>query len=69
MCAGALYWGGVRRLVYCVSQPALYALMPPGAWALHLPARAVFARAAGTVEVIGPLLEAEGLAVHQGFWG
>ena len=35
---------------------ALYALMPPEAWALDLPAREVFARAAGSVEVIGPLL-------------
>jgi tRNA(Arg) A34 adenosine deaminase TadA len=68
MCAGAIYWGGVRRLVYCVGQAALYALMPPGAWALELNARDVFARAAGEVEVIGPLLEAEGLAVHAGFW-
>jgi len=68
MCAGALYWGGVRRLVFCVSQPALYALMPPGAWALDLSAREVFAHAAGRVEVIGPLLEAEGLEAHAGFW-
>ncbi len=68
MCAGALYWGGVRRLVFCVSQPALYALTPPGGWALELSARSVFAHAAGSVEVIGPLLEAEGLEAHAGFW-
>ncbi len=68
MCAGAIYWGGVRRLVFCVGQPALYQLMPPGAWALDLPAAEVFAHAAGRVEVLGPLLEAEGLAVHAGFW-
>lgn len=68
MCAGAIYWGGVRRLVFCVGQAALYRLMPPGAWALELSAAEVFARAAGQVEVIGPLLEAEGLDVHTGFW-
>jgi tRNA(Arg) A34 adenosine deaminase TadA len=68
MCAGAIYWGGVRRLVYSVGQAGLYALMPPGAWALELPAREVFSRAAGQLEVIGPLLEAEGLEAHAGFW-
>ena len=68
MCAGAIYWGGVRRLVYCVGQEALYQLMPPGALALELNARDVFARAAGSVEVSGPLLEAEGLRVHADFW-
>lgn len=68
MCAGAIYWGGVRRLVFCVGQTALYRLMPPGAWALELTAREVLARATGQVEVIGPLLEAEGLDVHTGFW-
>ena len=68
MCAGAIYWGGVRRLVFCVSQAGLYALVPPGGWALHLPAREVFAHAVGAIEVIGPLLEDEGLEPHRGFW-
>jgi len=68
MCAGALYWGGVRRLVFCVGQQALYQQMPPGAWALELNAAEVLARGTGSVEVIGPLLETEGLAVHAGFW-
>ena len=69
MCAGSWYWGGVRGLVVCVGCAALYQLMPPGAWALELNAAEVLARGAGSVEVIGPLLVAEGLAVHAGFWG
>lgn len=68
MCAGAIYWGGVRRVVFCVGEDALYGLMPPGAWALPLHTRDVLSHAAHAVEVIGPLHEAEGLAVHAGFW-
>jgi len=68
MCVGAIYWGGVRRLVFCVGQQALYQQMPPGAWVLELNAAEVFAHAAGRVEVIGALLEAEGLEAHAGFW-
>ena len=39
-----------------------------GDWTLALSCREVFARGGRAVDVSGPLLETEGLAVHDGFW-
>jgi hypothetical protein len=36
---------------------------------LDLPCRAVFAAGQRAVEVVGPLLEDEGAALHAGAWG
>jgi hypothetical protein len=33
-----------------------------------LESREVFARTAPKVQVLGPLMEAEGLAIHEAFW-
>lgn len=69
MCAGAIYWGNVGRLVYGLSQERLYRLprrMP--ASGLRLACRDVLAMGARRVEVIGPALESEALEAHQGFW-
>lgn len=71
MCAGAIYWGGVGRVVYALSEMALYAMTEgnPDNDALPLPCREVLARGVRTVEVRGPLLEDEARTVHVGFWG
>jgi tRNA(Arg) A34 adenosine deaminase TadA len=70
MCAGALYWAGVGRVVYGLSERRLKALTGSHEEnpTLDLPCRAVFAAGQRTVEVIGPLLEEEGAAVHAGAW-
>jgi tRNA(Arg) A34 adenosine deaminase TadA len=71
MCSGAIFWGNVRRVVFGLSQERIYQIIgnePSGA-VLMLTAREVFARGRRTVEVIGPLLEAEAERVHHGFWG
>lgn len=70
MCAGAIYWGGVGQVVYGLSEREL--LMLTGANSenptLDLPCREVFARGQRPLSVIGPLLEEEARAVHEGFW-
>lgn len=70
MCSGAIFWGGVARVVYGLSQEQLYEMTgqddPDGAFILHC--RDVLARAGRPVEVVGPLLEDEALEVHRGFW-
>jgi tRNA(Arg) A34 adenosine deaminase TadA len=66
MCSGAIYWVGVGRVVYGCSSDALARLA--GA-SLLVPCRTIFARGARRVGVIGPLLEAEAVAAHHGFWG
>jgi tRNA(Arg) A34 adenosine deaminase TadA len=70
MCAGAIHWGNVRRVVYALSEAALYEIAGPSPDHLLLPCREVFARSQRLVEVVGPALEidAEAKAVHDGFW-
>ena len=69
MCAGAIYWSDIRRLVYGLGQAGLYTLVgEASADRLLLPCRQVFARGGKSIEVIGPLLEEEARQVHIGFW-
>ena len=68
MCSGAIFWGGVGRVVFALGQQALYDLIGPGGDELLLSCRDVFARGSRTIEVLGPALEAEALEVHRGFW-
>ena len=70
MCAGAIHWGNVRRVVYALSEVGLYDLIGPSPEHLLLPCRDVFAHSQRAVEVDGPALEldAEARKVHEGFW-
>ena len=70
MCAGAIHWGNVRRVVYALSEVGLYDLIGPSPEHLLLPCRDVFAHTQRAVEVDGPALEldAEARKVHEGFW-
>lgn len=69
MCAGAIYWSGIGRVVFSLSGAALSAMVESGEGAeLALPCRDVFARGGRAIEVSGPHLEKEGRAVHEGFW-
>jgi len=70
MCAGAIYWGNVRRVVYALSEMALYEIAGPSPDRLLLPCREVFAHSQRPIEVEGPAMELdeEARAVHQGFW-
>jgi tRNA(Arg) A34 adenosine deaminase TadA len=70
MCAAAIYWCNIRRLVFCVSEPAMRALREPYERAAGIAMRCeeIFARCGRQVEVIGPLIEEEGLPIHRQFW-
>ncbi len=67
MCAGAIYWGGVRRLVYGLGQSRFYELAGGGG-KLAISCREVLASASERLEVVGPLVEDEAARVHVGFW-
>ena len=70
MCCGAIFWAGVRTVVYALGGDELIALVPEGdEFTLDLPSREVFARGGHPVEVRGPLHVAGTVAVHEGFWG
>ena len=70
MCAGAVYWTGIGRVVYALSEHALLGLTGdhPENPTFSLPCREVFARGQRAVAVLGPLLEDEAAAAHRGFW-
>jgi tRNA(Arg) A34 adenosine deaminase TadA len=70
MCAGAIYWAGIGRLVYGLSEHRLRTLTGdhPENPTLDLPCREVFASGQRATEVVGPLLEDEAAALHEGVW-
>ncbi|BBE70913.1 nucleoside deaminase [Oharaeibacter diazotrophicus] len=70
MCAGAIYWAGIGRVVYGLSEHRLGTITGdhPENPTLDLPCRTVFAAGRRPVEVIGPMLEDEAAAPHERFW-
>jgi len=70
MCAGAIHWSGVGRVVYGLAEERLYQLTgaDPANETMRLPCREVFARCQRVIEVLGPVLEDEAEIVHHGFW-
>ncbi|MGV8936530.1 MAG: nucleoside deaminase [Allorhizobium sp.] len=70
MCAGAVYWTGVGRVVHGMSEKALKDLIGPDPenLTMDLSCRTVFASGQRCVEVVGPLLSEESAVVHEGFW-
>lgn len=73
MCAGAIYWSGIGRVVFGMSERHLLELTgnDPRNPTMDLPCREVFARGQRTIVVVGPFsdLQAELEAVHQRYWG
>lgn len=70
MCAGAIYWAGIGRVVYGLSEHRLRGVTGnhPENPTLDLPCRDVFASGQRPTEVVGPLLEDEAEALHDGVW-
>ena len=70
MCAGAIHWGNVRRVVFALSEVDLYEMVGPSPEHLILSCREVFAKTQRHVEVEGPASELDeaARAVHEGFW-
>ena len=63
MCAGAIFWSGVGRLVYGLSGDRLHELSGFAPTMLVSSARDVLSKAGRKVEVVGPMLEAEAEAL------
>lgn len=70
MCSGAIYWCGIGRVVYALSEHRLLVLTGdhPENPTFSLPCREVFARGQRKIEVIGPALEDEAAVAHKDFW-
>jgi tRNA(Arg) A34 adenosine deaminase TadA len=71
MCAGAIYWAGIGRVVYGLSEARLRSATGnhPENPTLDLPCRDIFRSGQRATEVVGPLLEDEAEALHAGMWG
>jgi tRNA(Arg) A34 adenosine deaminase TadA len=70
MCSAAIFYTGIGRVVYGLSAAAILHLRnaQPHTAGLSLSCRQVLGSAAVPVEVVGPCLEAEAAAPHQGYW-
>ena len=70
MCAAAIHWAGIGRLVFGVGEPRLrrlYGPRPPFR-PLTLSCRQVLASGGADIEVQGPLIEDEAAQPHLAFW-
>ena len=70
MCAGAIFWSGIGRVVFALSSATLGGIVedPTGSRTLAMSCRDVFERGGRAVDVRGPLIEDEALVVHERFW-
>lgn len=71
MCAGAIFWSGIRRVVFGIDAVSLRAFRATqaGAADLQMSCRDVFATSAEPFTVIGPALIDEAAAPHHTYWG
>lgn len=65
MCAGAIFWAGINTVVFGCSAENL-GEQTTGSFVV--PCKDVFAYASRKTIVIGPILETEGIEIHQSFW-
>ena len=65
MCCGAIYWSRISRVVFGCSAIELGVV---AGGSLVMPSRQVCASGTRRVEVVGPVLETEALAVHRAYW-
>ena len=71
MCAGTIYWGGVRRVVFGLGERELAEIAKAQTTtpvAVFGGCRLILERGAVEIEVLGPHLEAEAAVPHEGIW-
>jgi tRNA(Arg) A34 adenosine deaminase TadA len=70
MCAGAIYWANIRRIVFGLGEERLRTLrnVSEQTAALSAGCAAVLATGGHPTEVIGPSLEDQALKPHMAFW-
>ena len=68
MCAGAIFWSGVGRVVFALSSPRLYSLAGDRPNQLLIRCADLLASGRRRVEVVGPAIEDEARAVFDGYF-
>ena len=71
MCAGAIHWSGVPKVVYALPEAELNLLTngDESNMTMSLPCREVFAHCPRPIQVYGPYESEEARKVHEGAWG
>jgi tRNA(Arg) A34 adenosine deaminase TadA len=68
MCCGAIYCAGIGRVVYGTGQGPLLEIFGEPVRPNPLRSREILARISPHTRVFGPLMEAEGIALHKEYW-
>jgi tRNA(Arg) A34 adenosine deaminase TadA len=68
MCCGAICFAGIGRMVYGVSEAPFEQVMGLPAAVNPLTSHEILNRISPQVKVLGPLMEAEGLVIHEDYW-
>jgi tRNA(Arg) A34 adenosine deaminase TadA len=68
MCCGAIVFAGIGRVVYGASEAPFQQVMglPPDKEPLR--SHEIIGRISPQTKVLGPLMEAEGLQIHESYW-
>jgi tRNA(Arg) A34 adenosine deaminase TadA len=68
MCAGAIFWSGLGRVAFALSNPRFYALAGDPPNQLRMRCADVLASGRRHVEVVGPAIEDEAQSVFDGYF-
>ena len=68
MCCGAICFSGIGRMVYGTSEAPFVAAMGLQPDPDPLTSREILRRISPGTKVLGPLMEAEGVLIHQAYW-
>lgn len=68
MCSAAIFWAGIGRIVFALSNDSLITMGPEDGTSLSIRCREVIAAGSKEISVDGPALEAEAAVPHQDFW-
>jgi tRNA(Arg) A34 adenosine deaminase TadA len=68
MCCGAICFSGIGRVVYGTSEAPFIQIMGLPADPQPLTSHEIIGRIAPKVKVLGPLMEKEGLKIHEEYW-
>jgi tRNA(Arg) A34 adenosine deaminase TadA len=66
MCCGAIHWLSIARMAYGTSSTQLVKIL--GGNDEGISSKEIFARINPKLEITGPIMEAEGIEIHQSFW-
>jgi len=70
MCSGAIYWAGIGRVVFGLSEREMKQITGDHVEnpTLDLPCQTVFAAGQRPTEVVGPMLADEAATLHEEYW-